>query len=303
MERNFDLATDLALFAQVAAHGGLSAASRATGIPKSRLSRRMIELETRLGARLVERSSRRFRITGFGRLVLAHAEEVAANTAAAVELASAHLAEPRGLVRMACPIGLDYRVFEILLPLLRQYPALRVQILPENRPVDLIAEQIDIALRVRPGIEGEADFQVRPISRGRAYLVAAPDLAATIPGGDPAALETLPTLSRTRDVGEDRWHLEHVASGERVEFRHRPRLAAGSFEPLQQAARCGLGVALLPEQVGEADLRSGALVRVLPDWQEQERTLYLVHVSRRAVMRSVRVVLDATVAGLQEELG
>ena len=174
MEQNFDLATDLALFAQVARHGGLSAASRATGIPKSRLSRRIMQLEDRLGARLVERSSRRFVITGFGRLVLAHAEEVAVNTAAAVELASAHVAEPRGLVRLSCPIGLDQRIFEILLPVMQRYLALRVQVLPQNRPADLIGEQIDIALRSPPrdrgrgGFPGPADLPVTRLSGCRA---------------------------------------------------------------------------------------------------------------------------------------
>lgn len=302
MERNFDLATDLALFAQVVRHGGLSAASRAVGIPKSRLSRRLMQLEERLGARLVERSSRRFAVTGFGRLVLAHAEEVAANTAAALDLASAHVAEPQGLVRVSCPIGLDLRLFQILLPVLQRHPLLRVQILPRNRPVDLIADQVDIALRVRPGIEGEADFQVRPISRSRAILAAAPAMAARLVGAGPEALETLPTLSRQPDAGEDRWQLEHAISGERIEFRHRPRFATGTFEPLVQAAREGLGLALLPVQTCAAELRAGTLTRVLPDWHEPERTMYMVHVSRRAVMRSVRVVLDAIAAGLQDEL-
>lgn len=302
MERDLDLATDLALFAQVVRHGGLSAASRATGIPKSRLSRRITQLEDRLGARLIERSSRRFAITGFGRQVQAHAEEVAANTAAAVELASAHVAEPQGLARVSCPIGLDQRLFEILLPVMRRHPLLRIQILPGNRPVDLIADQVDIALRVRPGIEGEADFQVRPILRSRAILVASPDLAARLHGAGPEALETVPTLSRQRAAGEDRWQLEHIVSGEQIEFRHRPRFATGTFEPLVQAAQEGLGLALLPVQTCAAEVLAGTLTRVLPDWHEQERILYLVHVSRRAVMRSVRVVLDALVAGLQDEL-
>ena len=302
MERYLDLATDLALFAQVVRHGGLSAASRATGIPKSRLSRRITQLEDRLGARLIERSSRRFAVTGFGRQVQAHAEEVAANTAAAVDLASAHVAEPQGLVRVSCPIGLDLRLFEILLPVMRRHPLLRIQILPGNRPVDLIADQVDIALRVRPGIEGEADFQVRPILRSRAILVASPDLAARLDGAGPEALETVPTLSRQRAAGEDRWQLEHIVSGEQIEFRHRPRFATGTFEPLVQAAQEGLGLALLPVQTCAAEVLAGTLTRVLPDWHEQERILYLVHVSRRAVMRSVRVVLDALVAGLQADL-
>ena len=302
MERNLDLATDLALFAQVVRHGGLSAASRATGIPKSRLSRRITQLEDRLGARLIERSSRRFAVTGFGRQVLAHAEEVAANTAAAVDLASAHGAEPQGLVRMSCPIGMDQRLFEILLPVMQRHPRLRIQILPGNRPVDLIADQVDIALRVRPGLEGEADFQVRAIARSRAILVAGPALAGALAGAAPAALTGVPTLSRLRATGDDLWDLEHVVTGAPAEVRHQPRFATGTFEPLVQAAQEGLGLALLPVQTCAAEVLAGTLTRVLPDWHEQERILYLVHVSRRAVMRSVRVVLDALFAGLHDEL-
>ncbi len=181
---------------------------------------------------------------------------------------------------------------------MQAHPALRIQILAENRPVDLIAEQIDIALRVRPELEAEADFQVRPLAqRLQSYLVAAPAVAATIEASDPSALESVPTLGRSNE-GEDRWRLERISTGERHELRHRPRFATGSFEPLRRAALAGLGVALLPDAVCGADLRSGALARVLPDWREVERTLYLVHVSRRAVMRSVRVVLDALIAGL-----
>ncbi len=90
MERSPDLATDLALFAAVARHGSLSAASRATGIPKSRLSRRIMQLEAHLGARLIERSSRRFAVTGLGRQVLGHADEIAASTSAVQDLVAAH---------------------------------------------------------------------------------------------------------------------------------------------------------------------------------------------------------------------
>lgn len=297
MERSSDLATDLALFALVARHGGLSAASRAAGIPKSRLSRRMMQLEAQLGARLIERSTRRFAVTGLGQQILDHAEEIGAHTAASVDLAAAHLSEPQGLVRVACPIGLDRGLCAAVMPALQAHPALRVQVLSVNRPVDLIGERIDIALRVRPELEAEADFQVRPLAHTRSALVAAPGFAARISGDGPAALEGLPTLGRT-DQDEDRWLLECKATGQRHELRHRPRFTAGSFEPILQAARAGLGLALLPESVCAADLAAGRLVRVLPDWRGPEGTLYLVHVSRRAVMRSVRVVLDAIIAGM-----
>lgn len=297
MERWSDLSSDLALFALVARHGGLSAAARASGIPKSRLSRRLMQLEDRLGARLVERSSRRFAVTGLGQQILGHAEEIGASTAAAEELAAAHLAEPRGLVRIACPLGLERGLTDVLVPLLAAWPALRVQVLPRNRPVDLIEEHVDIALRVRPELEAAADFQVRQLARTRSVLVAAPGLAADIAGDGPTALEGRPTVART-DEPEDRWTLECIGTGARYELRHRPRFTGGSFEPLLAAARAGLGVALMPESVSAASLAAGTLVRVLPGWGGPESTLYLVHVSRRAVMRSVRVVIDALAEGL-----
>ena len=130
-------------------------------------------------------------------------------------------------------------------------------------------------------LEAEADFQVRPLARTRALLVAAPGFAATVPGDGPAALDGLPTLART-DEAEERSILECIATGARRELRHRPRFTGGSFEPLLAAARAGLGVALMPEGVPAADLAAGTLVRLLPGWGSPESTLYLVHVSRRA---------------------
>jgi DNA-binding transcriptional LysR family regulator len=298
MKRFPELASDLALFALVARHGGLSAASRAAGIPKSRLSRRIMQLEERLGARLIERSSRRFAVTGLGRQILSHAEEVAANSAAAAELAAAQEAEPQGLVRVSAPIGIGPPVAALLLPVLRAHPALRVQLVLENRPVDLIEERIDIALRVRPDLEAEADFQVRPLARTRSLLVAAPEMALAVRGDTPRALEGLPTVSRWTGTGDDLWLLEGPEGTGRVEFGHRPRFGAGSFQPLLEAARAGLGVALLPDTIAMAEISSRRLVRVLPGWQTPELTLYLVHVSRRAVLRGVRVVLDALIADL-----
>src|SRR5579862_7619316 len=140
---------DLGLYAAVVTHGGFSAAARALGTPKSRLSRRVAALEAQLGVRLVERSTRRFSVTDTGQDVYRHARAALAEAEAIEEVAMRLKAEPQGLVRVSCPQGAD-RIMATALPdFLRQHPRLRVQVLVSNRRVDLIEEGIDVAIRVR----------------------------------------------------------------------------------------------------------------------------------------------------------
>src|SRR5580693_8493170 len=129
---------DLTFFAAVVANGGFSAASRALGAPKSRISRRVAALEQRLGVRLVERSTRRFNVTEVGQDVYRHARAALAEAEAIDDVASRLRAEPQGLVRISCPQGADRLLAGELPRFLERYPRLRVQMIVSNRRVDLI---------------------------------------------------------------------------------------------------------------------------------------------------------------------
>jgi DNA-binding transcriptional LysR family regulator len=292
---------DLSFFAAVVANGGFSAASRALDVPKSRISRRVAALEGQLGVRLVERSTRRFNVTEVGHDVYRHARAALAEAEAIDDVASRLKAEPQGLVRLACPQGVDRLLAAELPPFLQRYPKLRVQVLVGNRRVDLIEEGVDLAIRVRDELDGDGDLQVKIIGRTRRLLVASSALLdARGRPQTPADLTSYPTLSLTERPGPDRWELENV-DGVQTVVAHEPRLSATEFSILRQAALDGLGVAFMAEYACRDPLADGRLEHVLPEWGGRAAIFHVVFTSRRGLLPSVRAVIDFAAAALNPQ--
>jgi DNA-binding transcriptional LysR family regulator len=294
---------DLSFFAAVVANEGFSAAARTLGVPKSRLSRRVAALETQLGVRLLERSTRKFRVTEVGQDIYRHAR-AALSEAEAIEAVAARLkSEPQGLVRISCPLGVERLLGAALPAFLARHPKLRVQVSVSNRRIDLIEESIDIAVRVRERLDTNPDLQVKIIANVGSMVVASPGLLAAL--GEPATpadLPRLPTLGHTDAPGLDRWALRN-AEGEEAVVLHEPRLSASSFTILTQAAVDGLGIANLPEYYCQEMLETGQLLRVLPEWATPQGILHLVFTSRRGLLPSVRAVIDFAAEVLHPRTG
>lgn len=283
---------DLSLYAAVVANGGFSAASRALNTPKSRISRRVAALEQQLGVRLVERTTRRFKVTDVGQDVYRHARAAMSEAEAVDEVVSKLRAEPQGLVRVSCPLGVDRVLGAVLPAFLRAHPKLRVQVLVTNRRVDIIEEGVDVAIRIREQLDSDADLQVRIIGRTGAWLFASAAFVAEHGAPrTPDEVANFPTISHTERPGLDRWGLVNAA-GERVEVAHEPRISATDWTLIRRSAIDGLGIALLPEYLGRELLRTGELVRVLPDWTRGEGIIHLVFTSRRGLLPGVRAVID-----------
>jgi DNA-binding transcriptional LysR family regulator len=283
---------DLSFYAAVVASGGFSAAARQLRVPKSRISRRVAALESRLGVRLLERSTRRFAVTEVGQDVYRHARAVLAEADAIDDVAARLKAEPQGLVRVSCPQGADRLVANALPGFLHRYPRLRVQLIVSNRRIDLIEEGVDVAIRVRERLDTDADLQVRIIGRSGSMLVASPAFLAE--HGRPAApadIAGVPTLAQSERMGVERWTLIGPGGAE-VVVAHEPRLSSGEFAVLREAAIDGLGVALLPEYATREPLADGRLERVLPDWGAPQGILHVVFTSRRGLLPGVRAVID-----------
>jgi DNA-binding transcriptional LysR family regulator len=283
---------DLNFFAAVVSNGGISAAARALALPKSRISRRVAALEAQLGVRLVERSTRRFKVTEVGQDVYRHARAAISEAEAIEEVAARQKAEPQGLVRISCPVGVDQTISACLPHFLAQHPRLRVQVIVSNRRVDLIEESVDVAIRVRDKLDTDADLQIKIISRTRLVPAASP--AFVIAHGQPATPEetpAFPTLSLRDQPGLDRWTLINAA-GERAEILHEPRLSASTFPVLLEAAIAGLGIGLLPENQAGEPMEQGRLVRILPEWAAPQGILHMVFTSRRGLLPGVRATID-----------
>lgn len=284
---------DLQFFAMVVEHGGYAAAERALGIPKSRLSRRIAQLENDLGVRLLQRSTRKFAVTDIGQSVYRHASTMLAEAQAAREAVERVSAVPRGVVRVSCPVALAQELLPRLLPdFLRGYPQVRVQMHVSNRRVDVIQEGFDVALRVRDRLDDDGELAMRSFGHIRALLVASPAyLARAGRPRLPADLTGHQTLNMSEDEARQRWSL-HGPGGEVEQVEVQPCLMALDFPLLLSAARDGLGIALLPEMTCANAIRAGELELVLPDWNLPVGICHAVFPSRRGLLPAVRVFID-----------
>lgn len=285
---------DLAYFAEVVRHGGFAAAGRALREPKSKLSRRVAALEERLGLRLIERSSRRFRVTETGEAFYQRCRAMLAEAEQAEALVMQAQAEPHGRIRFSCPSGMVAPISTLITSFVARYPKVRLQLIATDRPVDLIAERVDLALRVRAELGSDAELTVRSLGRSLRILVASPQVASGVAAV--AQLATLPALSTNDADDEVDWHLE-TDDGRQQTVRVQPRLGSTNMDQLLAAAVAGLGIALLPDRVCRAALASGALVRVLPAWHAQVGIVHLVFTTRRGLPPAVRSLIDHLAEG------
>ncbi|MCH4564763.1 LysR substrate-binding domain-containing protein [Halomonas sp. EGI 63088] len=284
---------DLYYFAQVVDHGGFAPAGRALGVPKSKLSRRIAQLEERLGTRLIHRSTRHLSVTELGQAYYRHCVAMLVEAEAAEELIQRNLALPRGTVRLSCPPSLlHYLITPLLVRFMRQCPDVEVQVEATSRRVDVVREGFDMAIRVRfPPLE-DSDLAMKVLSRSPQRLMAAPGLFGGTPlPRAPSDLAQLPSLDFEQVDKQHVWELDGP-DGMTAQIRHRPRLVTDNAETLHQAALNGLGVVKLALLVAGRDLQAGRLVDVLPGWEPRGGILHAVFPSRRGLLPSVRALLD-----------
>lgn len=282
---------DLFFFASVVDHGGFSAAGRALGIQKSKLSRRILLLEERLGVRLLNRSSRRFSVTEVGRDFYERCVAMLVEAEAAEQLVAESRAEPRGVVRMSCPTALlSFQFGPMLARFMRQHPGVRVHLESTNRRVDVVAEGFDLAVRVRfPPLE-PTELVMRRLDDSSQCLVASPALLDRVIAS-PADLQGLPSLDLAWQHGDHAWEL-HDADGRTTRVPHAPRMVTDDVSVLRDAAIAGVGAVQLPTIFICNDVSAGRLVHVLPDWRPPSAVVHAVFPSRRGLLPSVRALID-----------
>jgi DNA-binding transcriptional LysR family regulator len=284
---------DLYLFAQVVDHGGLAAAGRAIGIPKSKLSRRVGELEARLGLRLIQRSSRRFAVTEIGQEYYRHCLAMLVEAEAAQEVIDRSRSEPQGIVRVSAPPALVcFQVGDMIARFMAANPRVSVHLESTSRRVDLISDGIDVAIRVRvPPIE-ETDHVMRVLGPSEQRLVASPGCLAQLKTpAVPASLGELPSVGFGPPQREHVWQLEGP-EGATAAVPYAPRLITDDIAQLRSAALLGVGVTQLPAMVVDADIANGALVDILPDWRPRAGVVHAVFPSRRGLLPVVRSLID-----------
>lgn len=293
---------DLYYFVKVVEAGGFAAAGRSLGIPKSRLSRRIAELETRLNASLLQRTTRKLALTTVGERYLQHCQAMLLAAEMADEAVASLSAEPRGRLRVSCPVGLIQGGLDsVVSDFVANYPQVQLEMLLVNRRVDLVNEGIDVALRVRDIGDEDPSLIVRNLAPAAGALVAAPQFLASLTIHTPQDLVGLPVLGAIEADGKVHFRLVHI-SGTRCEMALDARLAIDDFPIRKTVALRGLGLTMLPMMSCSEELADGRLVQVLPEWSFPGGHLQAAYTQRRGMLPAVRAWIDHISAAFTQAL-
>ncbi len=293
---------DFYCFALVVEHGGFSAAERATDIPKSKLSRRVYNLEEHLGVRLIQRSSRHFAVTEIGMNIYRHAQVMMNAAQAAHDLVDHLSTQPRGVIKVSLPVSIAQNEIAKILPqFLKTYPEIRIQLIVSNRRVDIINEGIDVALRVRSNLDDDPSLILRKFENIEQHLFASQAYLNEF--GDlkqPEDLSQHQILSMA-DEHLDQHIVVHDENNHQKKIKVNPIVMGSDLMMLAQLARQNCGIVLLPDTIVQDYVQSGELVRVLPNWKAPHGILHAVYPSRRGLLPAVRVFIDYLVAHLSKQ--
>ena len=271
----------LAMFAKVAEERSFAGAARALGVSVATVSRGVARLEERLGARLLNRTSRQLALTGFGQTIAESASRIYRAAEEAEGAARELSARPRGLVRLAVPMSFGLRWVAPLLPeFFRRFPEVAVDLHLSDATVDLVADGFDAALRI--GVLQDSSLVARrlcPVSR---MIVASPAyLAQHGEPKHPAELASHACLGYAYRARSDVWRFRH-SSGEEANAQPQGPLRVTNADALIPTVLAGLAICELPEFIAAEYIRSGQVQRILQDWQIPLGGLYFVTPSARS---------------------
>jgi DNA-binding transcriptional LysR family regulator len=292
---------DLLLFARVVEAGSFSRAAERVGLPKSTVSRRISELEKRLGERVLQRTTRKLALTEFGQNVLDHARQVATEVEGTLALALHRQAMPSGRLRVSMPGDIaNLALATMLTEFVKAHPAISLEIDLSPRRVDLIGENFDLAIRMGD-LPEDSQLAARRVAMFTSGLYAAPSYLRV--HGEPqtpealAQMHGLMILSRAGDPMP--WGMTRASDGASWQGMPSQRTLANSPDLLTRFARDGAGIAAVADFYVEPYVRSGELQRVLPAWCLQPAPAWAVFPSRRLMPTKTRVFIDALVEALK----
>ncbi|MFQ5773456.1 MAG: LysR family transcriptional regulator [Kiloniellaceae bacterium] len=286
-----DRLSAMAVFARVVEAESFSAAARELGLSKSAVSKQVSRLEDRMSVRLLNRTTRRLSLTEAGAAFYQACRRVVAEAEAA-ELAVTHLAAaPRGRLKINAPMSFGVRHVGPALPeFMARYPEVAVDMVLNDRVVDLVEEGFDVGIRIVR--LRDSSLIARRLAPNRRVLCAAPAYLAA--RGAPLSIEELSEhecLLYSYQVPDDSWRF--TGPGGERQVRVRGRLRVNNGDALLAAAVGGLGIAWLPSFICGQELRAGRLVHLIPEWGDPGGApVYAVYPASRNLSPKVRVFVD-----------
>ena len=288
--------SEMSIFVAAVDAGNFSAAARLLGITPSAVSKQISRLETRLGARLLNRSTRRISLTDVGRDFYERSRSILADIDEAERAVGSASDVPRGRLRVTASISFGQRQIVPLVPeFVSRFPGVRVDVVFSDRVIDMVDEGIDVAVRV--SAPADSALIARQLVPDRRIVCAAPGYLAA--HGAPESPEDLAAHNALiySTVYSDTWRFDGPSGPSAV--RVSSNFSANSGEAIRDLALDGAGIARLATFLVGGDIKSGRLVELLPDWYDpQENIIHAVYPSRRLVPPSTRAFVDFLVEKL-----
>lgn len=282
---------EIQLFVQVAESGSLSRAAEALGLSNAAASRHLQALEARLDARLIERNTRRLYITDTGQEFFSRAKSILTDLQDAEEAVNARTLNPSGTLRISASLSFSMQhIAPLLREYTRRYPNVQVHVEAANRYLDIIENNIDVAIRTRE-FESDSNITVRRLARTRRILAASPCYLAD--HGHPQRLEELPQhrfLLYTH--ANNPYKLRFTRAGVTQTIEVKGLLESNDGQILRAAALDGMGILVQPAYIVYEDVAAGRLAPVLDGWDLPRLTINLAYPSRKHLSAKVRTFID-----------
>ena len=282
---------DIVVFTKVVETKSFTGAADALGLPKSTVSRKLAQLEERLGVRLVQRTTRKLALTDIGEAYYQRCSRIVADVAAAEQLVTDMQSTPRGRLRLTASVDFSTRFLgEIVADFLAMHPDINVELEATDRVVDMIEEGFDLAVRIGP--MPESTLIAKKLAALQLILVASPAYLAK--RGTPKQIEELDEHEHVLFTPTSRnqsWTL-HGPNEATYEFGRPARFASNNFGSVIEVARAGGGISLISEFMISNEFKSGTLVPVLPEWRTRANEVHAVYPARQNLPPRLTLFLD-----------
>ncbi len=278
---------EMAIFAVVVGSGSFTKAADKLKLPKSTVSRKVSQLEKRVGVRLINRTTRNLKPTETGKMYYQHCVRMLEQAEEADRVVNNMQAEPSGLLRISTPLAFATPFFvNTIKGFLELYPKVDIEIVSDDKHLDMLESEIDIAFRVGP--LSDSSLVTRNLGTARLSLVASPEYL-----GKQGAPRNLDDLNNHVCIAHPAapWVFTGP-NGQPVEVDIKSRMIANDMEMIKNMTIAGLGIGAAPQILISDDVKAGRLVTLLPETPFMERTFYLVYPSRREPPSKVTAFTD-----------
>lgn len=292
---------DYYYFYLVVKHGGFSAASEASNITKSKLSRRTLDLEAKYNVTLIQRSTRHFKVTTLGQELYEECIKVIEQVECAHQVLLKQKSELEGLVKISCPpVMMEHQIRPLLNQFLKDHPKVQVELELSSRRVDVLHDDIDLAIRTNFSKNEDSSIIVRDVIKTVHCLVISPELLQGRELKHIFELTEFPSIVLGTQKNRYQWHLHHKGQQEQIEIALQPRIKSNDLAGAYYAVLDGLGIADLPYLTVQADIEAGRLIHLFPEWCSNVGTVQLVYASRKGQRLVMEKLIDYLVAGIRD---